>query len=266
VNDSIYKFCEQNGIIESEQKGCKKGELGCKHHLTIDSIILKQAKTKQRNLHIGYIDYSKAFDSVPHDWLAKVLGIYKICPKIRNVLNTLMKSWRTNLYINNNQIANVKIQKGIFQGGSLSPIWFCLAINPLSTLLKTTKAGYKIKKDQQTKINHLLFMDDVKLYAESKPQLQSLLKTVKIFSDDIKMKFGIDKCATININRGITNYSGDTYLSIEELAPDTVYKYLGMPQNSTFNQTDIRKKSYHCHQQLGYTGPDRLVWDNKMIR
>ena len=37
-------------------------------------------------------------------------------------------------------------------------------------------------------------MDDVKLFAKNDQQLQGLL-IVKQFSDDIRIKFGLDKCA-----------------------------------------------------------------------
>ena len=51
-------------------------------------------------------------------------------------------------------------------------------------------------------INHLLFMDDLKLYAASKHQLVSLKQSVRIFSWDIGMPFGLDKCAVLEIKRG----------------------------------------------------------------
>ena len=44
------------------------------------------------------------------------------------------------------------------------------------------------------KINPFLFMDDWKLYAKTLNQLDSLVQTVRIFSNDIWIKFGIEKC------------------------------------------------------------------------
>ena len=38
-------------------------------------------------------------------------------------------------------------------------------------------------------------MDDLKAYAMNDEKLKKLLDIIKIFSDDIKMKFGLDKCA-----------------------------------------------------------------------
>ena len=45
-------------------------------------------------------------------------------------------------------------------------------------------------------------MDDLKLYGKSTAELESLLNTVRIFSNDISMEFGLDKCATLAIFKG----------------------------------------------------------------
>ena len=65
---------------------------------------------------------------------------------------------------------------------------------PLSIILINMEAEYIIKKNINPK-NHLLFMDDLKLYGSNKNQLDSLIQTVRVFSENICMKFGLDKCA-----------------------------------------------------------------------
>ena len=45
-------------------------------------------------------------------------------------------------------------------------------------------------------------MDDLKLYAKNEKGLESLVQTVGIFNDDIGMKFGISKCATLALKKG----------------------------------------------------------------
>ena len=93
----------------------------------------------------------------------------------------------------------ININSGIFEGDSLSPLRFCLALAPLSTLLNSTKHGYEVKKRQ---INNLFYMDDLKAYAMSDEQLKKLLDIIKIFSDDIKMEFGLDKYAKATFIKG----------------------------------------------------------------
>ena len=54
---------------------------------------------------------------------------------------------------------------------------------------------------ENVRVNHLLYMDDLKLYARSNKEIESLVNTVRIFSDDIHVQFGLDKCAKVIINR-----------------------------------------------------------------
>ena len=37
-------------------------------------------------------------------------------------------------------------------------------------------------------------MDDLNLFTKDEYKLQGLLQTVKIFTDDIEIKFGLEKC------------------------------------------------------------------------
>ena len=58
------------------------------------------------------------------------------------------------------------------------------------------KAAYEFSESKE-KINDLLFMDDMKLYSRSEKRLNSLVQTVRVFSEDVGMKFGIEKCAML---------------------------------------------------------------------
>ena len=101
---------------------------------------------------------------------------------------------------------------------------------PLTLVLRQTKASYELKKGGK-KINHLLFMDDLKLFVKNEDQIDSLVNTVKIFSEDIKMEFGLPKCGVLIMkrgrvvkNEGISMSDGKMMKNIEEGG----YKYLGI--------------------------------------
>lgn len=99
ITRKIDKQLTTHDILTEEQKGCRKKSRGCKEQLIIDSVITKQAEKNQRNLKVCYIDYKKAFDSIPHTWLVKTLEIYKIDPVIINFLEKTMSTWRTRIHL-----------------------------------------------------------------------------------------------------------------------------------------------------------------------
>jgi hypothetical protein len=81
--------------ISRKTKVCIKNSQGCKEQLIIDLVVLEKAHKDKRSQYIAYIDYGKAFDSVPHSWLIRVLEIHKIDPMIINLLQQSMKKWTT---------------------------------------------------------------------------------------------------------------------------------------------------------------------------
>lgn len=48
--------------MDPVQNGCKKNSQGCKELLTIDNIVVKPAVKSQRNLHMAYINFKKAYN------------------------------------------------------------------------------------------------------------------------------------------------------------------------------------------------------------
>ena len=107
---------------------------------------------------------------------------------------------RTELIACNESLGEVDIKRGIFQGDSFSPLLFVIVLIPLSIILNKTDHGYVTSRNQ--KLNHFLFMDDLKLYAKSERELDSLIQTMKIFSDNVGMVFGLDKCVVLVLKRG----------------------------------------------------------------
>ena len=78
----------------------------------------------------------------------------------------------------------VNVRRGIFQDDCLSPLLFVLALIPLSIVLRRVKAGYDLAS-RKGLLNHLLFMNDLKLYGKNEKQVDTLINTVRVFSSDI---------------------------------------------------------------------------------
>ena len=255
IADAIYSHLDFGNYLEEEQKGCIRKRLGTKDQLLINKTILEDAKRRQRNLSMAWIDYQKAFDSVPHSWINRCLELYNIDETLRNFLKTQMTKWETDISLSHLNgeinIPKVKIQRGIYQGDSLSPLLFCLTIDPLSKILKKQNIGYdlgQVRGGNKTKdlISHLLFMDDLKLYADSDANLNTLVQIVHKFSRDICMDFGLDKCSKCTLKKGKKVASDNLQLengtSIEDLRADTSYKYLGIEENGSIEHKLMREK------------------------
>ena len=250
ISDKIYEHLESYNLIPWQQKGCKKKSYGTKDQLLIDKLIMKHAKNNKRKLRMVWIDYKKAYDSVPHSWIIKCLKMMGVADNIIIFLEMSMKFWKTVLTINSIGIGVVLIKCGIFQGDSLSPILFIICLIPLSAILGMNKMGYKL--DLNTIVNHLLYMDDLKLYAKNDKEIDALTNTVRIFSADINMEFGFKKCAKVTINRGkLEKGKGIPILDkeIKNLDIEEDYKYLGLLETNQFCTKQIKTKAKETYKK-----------------
>lgn len=206
---------------------------------------MQHCKRRHIGLHVTWIDYKKAYDSVPHSWLLKSLELLRINDKTIQFLRKAMEVWKTQLTINNQVIGQCNIKRGIFQGDSLSPLLFVGAMIPLSIILNAEKKGFQFEKTGD-KINHLLYMDDLKLYGKTEQEIKCLTAKVLEFSNDIGMEFGITKCATMVLKKGKIVDGNDLMLSdgqvIKGLKIEESYKYLGMLEADTIKQKEMKEK------------------------
>ena len=89
-------------------------------------------------------------------------------------------------------------------------------------------------------------MDDLKLFAKNGQQLQGFLNIVKQFNDDIRMEFGLDKCAKATFFRGkllkAKNITLDTITIIKDLETEENYRYLGVTEGNGIQDSSMREK------------------------
>jgi hypothetical protein len=87
-----------------------------------------------------------------------------------------MEKWSTKLQLKTSQELMqsriIKINRGIFQGDSMSPLIFCLALIPLTHEINRSKCGYQVYGTER-KIYHLLYVDDLKLIGRSEEELRN---------------------------------------------------------------------------------------------
>ena len=109
-------------------------------------------------------------------------------------------------------------------------------------ILRRAKAAYDFSESKE-KINHLLFIDDLKLYSRSEKGLDSV-QTACVFSENIRMEFGIEKCAMVIMKKGKIVKSVGIELPngkvIKSLQGGESYKYLGISEADKFLEEKMK--------------------------
>ena len=104
---------------------------------------------------------------IPQIWILHCFKIYEIPEEVIEFIEKTMETLKVELIVRGKSFAELKTQRGIFQGDVLLPLLLEKAMMPLNHILRKCTTGYKLSKSQE-KINHLMYMDDIKLFGKTK--------------------------------------------------------------------------------------------------
>ena len=138
------------------------------------------------------VDFRKPYDLVSHAWIIKASKLIGAAPNFIALLKSTMIDWKTELILRCIILGEVNVNRGIFQGDYLSLLPFVISLIPLALFLRRVKQRSSFQKGN-SKLNHLLFVDHLRLYGSNQTEIDSLARTAGIVTKDICMKFGIDK-------------------------------------------------------------------------
>ena len=139
IAEEMYNYLEREKILPEEQKGCKRGSRGTKDQLLIDKTVLKDCKKRHTNLSMAWINYRKAYDLIPHNWVNDCMKMFRIAENLRTFLQKSMQQRSLSLTANSEDLGKVNVKGGIFQGD--------MSMIPLSLILKKVKCMLQIGKE-----------------------------------------------------------------------------------------------------------------------
>ena len=110
-------------------------------------------------------------------------------------------------------------------------------LNPVAWLLGATE-GYRLSKPIGTKVTHLLYIDDLKVFALTEAKLNRVLRSASNAMQDMGLHWNPKKCNVLHVKRGtqVQDAVGtklDQSSVVESLKPGTSYKFLGVQETVT---------------------------------
>ena len=78
IADQIYGYLVQQKLLSEEQERCRKRFIETKDLLYINRVVIRQMKSRKKNLAMACIDYKKAYDIVPHSWIKEWLDLFGV--------------------------------------------------------------------------------------------------------------------------------------------------------------------------------------------
>ena len=131
---------------------------------------------------------------------------------------------------------------------------------PLNHIFRKCTGAKKLHISQE-KINHLMYIDDIKLSAKNEKELETLVPALKIYSYNIGMKFGIEKCTMLIMKsrkqQMMERIEQPNQRKIRMLGEKETYKYLGIFKVNIIKQVEMKEKIKN--EQENYSKPNYIA-------
>ena len=223
---SMLSHFEENSVLTHLNHGFRSG-YSCETQLaiTIDDLMRNHDKNLQTDIAI--LDFSKAFDTVPHDRLLLKLESYGIRGDILKWTQTFLCSRHMKVIVDGEYSSECPVLSGVPQGTVLGPVLFLVMINDLPDCVKSSVR---------------LFADDCVLYRVIRTiqdcvKLQNDLISLEKWANDWGMVFNAKKCYIMSTKKKVSYFYELNNTILQEV---DVNSYLGLNISNDFKWSQIQ--------------------------
>ena len=246
LRDSMFAFLSANGYIEHHiQKGFMPKLSGTYEHTAQMAHIINRARIKQRSVVITLLDLKTAFGEVHHNLIPVVLNYHHIPDQIQALIMSLYSNFHISILSEQYRTPFIKVDRGVLQGDSLSPLTFNLCFNTFIRYIADQKFNqFRFMLNSLNPTHWFQFADDAAVITSLENENQILLHHFSRWCNWAGMKIRVDKCSTFGIKKAAT--SSCQYLPkliinnsvVPTVAKDMSFKYLGRYFNFTMDNSD----------------------------
>ena len=197
----LTKWADENAILPEAQAGFRKSRSCQEQVFNLTGAIQIHLRKEKRRAYALFIDFARAFPSVPHDKLWKKLYDLGVSSKIIAVLQNLYASATTVIRLHEGHSEPIEMTLGLLQGNSLSPLLFALYISDIEKVLLESQAD-GLAVNHYTQVHVLLFADDAVLLAPNVGALRRKIEALEIYFDSLSLSVNIEKTKVVIFRKG----------------------------------------------------------------
>jgi hypothetical protein len=217
IKDSIVRHLERHGLIRATQHGFMRGRSCTTNLLSFFEKITAELDSGGV-ADIIYLDFAKAFDTVPHERLKKKIKAHGIGGALYKWIAAWLRDRKQRVVLNGQESSWEDVLSGVPQGSVLGPLLFTLFINDLDLAVSDLELLIKFADD--TKVARAIKSE------EDRAGLQAALDSLVRWSEKWGMKFNVNKCKVMHVGRG--NAKSDYQMAGSVLGKTREEKDLGV--------------------------------------
>lgn len=208
VRNRMMDFLVENNLVSPKQHGFVS------RRSTVTNVLRSlnswfNSVNDRKIIHAAYLDFAKAFDSVPHPKLLLKLSRYGFSGKLFSWLQAFLSNRTQHVVVDGKFSESEAVKSGVPQGTVLGPILFMIYINDLASVVNSCELA--------------MFADDAKIYdivtpdIVTSPLLQADLSVIHRWSKTWQLQVAVHKCSVFVFGKSVVVPSyqlGDMILSV----------------------------------------------------
>jgi hypothetical protein len=229
IKKQMTKFLEDNKLIKDSQHGFRSNR-SCLTNLLEYLDYLTDKLDQKLPVDVIYLDFSKAFDKVPHLRLIRKVSSLGFGPAITNWIKDWLSNRTQRVTINSSRSTWTHVHSGVPQGSVLGPLLFLIYVNDME---KTVKSNLSKFADDTKLFKHVSSQEDTYTVQEDLNQLSEWARTWQ-------MSFNTSKCKVLQF--GKNNPQNQYHIGTDNLDIAHAEKDLGV------HITDDLKPTKHIEE------------------
>ena len=208
--------------LREEQAGFRSGR-GCTDQIFVLRNIVEQSLEWNWSLYINYIDFEKAFDSIHHPSLWKILRAYGFPTKVINILRGMYADNQCCVRHEGKQSEWFHVKTGISQGCVISPVLFLVVIDWVMRRV-TVDQPRGLVWGLTARLEDCNFADDIALLSHNQKSIQEKTDRVDRAARSVGLKIHPSKSKMMKLKNRSTTKTIVPNVELEEVQD---FKYLG---------------------------------------
>nr|VZI26708.1 unnamed protein product [Spirometra erinaceieuropaei] len=190
IKRELMRFLEQHNLLSDAQHGLRSGR-SCVTNLLNCLERWTRSVDEGNALHVVYIDFKKAFDSVPHQRPLHKLSRTGVRGNLLKWIQSFLLDRCQTVHLGGQKSTEVAVESAVPQGSVLGPTLFIIYVNDCVSELDCGVA---------------MFVDDIKLWcvirtADDEEHLQANLNRLQQWSKAWLLPFNEKKCNILRVGR-----------------------------------------------------------------
>ena len=210
MRDDVVDHLVRNALIKDSQHGFMRNK-SCTTNLLEFLETVTAANDNGHAVDVVYLDFSKAFDKVPHRRLVEKFKAHGIAGKVLGWVQAWLTGRQQRTVLNGEASDWADVDSGVPQGSVFGPLAFVIYINDIDNVTRLITIMNKFADD--TKCGQVIMSPgDIAI-------LQKCLDDLVDWADKWGMSFNLTKCKVMHVGRtnpmAVYTMSGHTMDSID---------------------------------------------------